>query len=195
MEDFLIRYGYMALLVATFFGGEEGVILGGFLARAGYFNLFWTAVIAAIGGSLGDQFYFRLARSRGLAWVQKSKRLSRNYPKAITLVERYGTWIVLCSRFLAGLRITIPIVCALSKMPPYRYTMMNLLSAALWATTFSVGAYYVGPAIFRWLKLARSGWYWVLAGLALVGVLWYLRRRYRRRWKERERGREGERER
>jgi membrane protein DedA with SNARE-associated domain len=140
----LPKYGYFAILLAAFWEGEAVLIAAGALCGAGLLDWRWTIVAAAIGGSAGDQIYFYLAHDRGARLVQKSKRLSRFYPKVQRFVLRHGTWAVLLSRFAAGLRITIPLICATVRMPAKKYSVLSFLSGFAWASAWVTVSYQFG---------------------------------------------------
>lgn len=140
----LPKYGYFAILFAAFWEGEVVLIAAGALCGAGYLDWRWTILAAAIGGSAGDQIYFYAAHERAARLIQKSKRLSRWFPKVKKFILRHGTWAVLLSRFAAGLRITIPIVCASAGMSPKKYSPLNLISGFAWASFWVAISYQFG---------------------------------------------------
>ena len=140
----LPKYGYFAVLFAAFWEGEGVLIAAGVLCGAGYLDWRLTVLAAAIGGAAGDQIYFYAAHERAARLVQKSKRLRRWYPRVSRFVLRHGTVAVLLSRFAAGLRITIPLVCATAAMPPRKYSTLNLLSAFAWASLWVAISYQFG---------------------------------------------------
>jgi membrane protein DedA with SNARE-associated domain len=140
----LPRYGYFAILFAAFWEGEVVLIAAGALCGAGYLDWRWTIVAAAIGGSAGDQIYFYAAHERAARLIAKSKRLSRWFPKVRKFILKHGTVAVLLSRFAAGLRITIPIVCASAGMPAKKYSTLNLVSGFAWASFWVAISYQFG---------------------------------------------------
>jgi len=140
----LPKYGYFAILFAAFWEGEVVLIAAGALCGAGYLDWRWTILAAALGGSAGDQIYFYAAHERAARLIQKSKRLSRWFPKVKKFILRHGTWAVLLSRFAAGLRITIPIVCASAGMSPKKYSPLNLISGFAWASFWVAISYQFG---------------------------------------------------
>lgn len=140
----LPRYGYFAIVLAAFWEGEAVLIAAGAMCGAGYLDWRFTILAAAIGGSAGDQIYFYAAHQRAARLVQKSKRLRRWYPKVRTFVVRHGTAAVLLSRFAAGLRITIPLICATAAMPARKYSTLNLISAFAWASVWVAISYQFG---------------------------------------------------
>jgi len=140
----LPKYGYFAIVFAAFWEGEVVLIAAGALCGAGYLDWRLTILAAAIGGSAGDQIYFYAAHERAARLIQKSKRLSRWFPKVKKFILRHGTWAVLLSRFAAGLRITIPIVCASAGMSPKKYSPLNLISGFIWASFWVAISYQFG---------------------------------------------------
>lgn len=141
---FLSKYGYFAILVAAFWEGEAVLITAGTLCGAGYLDWRLTIIAAAIGGSAGDQVYFYAAHQRAERAINKSKRLRKWYPKVKGVVLRHSTLAVLLSRFAAGLRITIPLVCATAGMPAKKYSLLNVISAFAWASFWVAISYRVG---------------------------------------------------
>jgi membrane protein DedA with SNARE-associated domain len=141
---FLSRWGYFAILFAAFWEGEAVLITAGTLCGAGLLDWRLTILAAAIGGSAGDQVYFYAAHERAARAIKKSKRLSKWYPKVSKFVLRHGTVAVLLSRFAAGLRITIPLVCATAGMPAKKYSLLNLLSGFAWASFWVAVTYQIG---------------------------------------------------
>lgn len=143
----LPKYGYFAVLVAAFWEGEATLIAAGALCGAGYLDWRLTILAAAFGGAAGDQIYFYGAHERAARLVQRSSRLRRWYPKVRKFVLRHGTLAVLLSRFAAGLRITIPLVCATAGMSPRKYTPLNLISAFAWASLWVAVSYQAGARL------------------------------------------------
>jgi len=143
----LSKYGYFAIVFAAFWEGEVVLIAAGALCGAGYLDWRWTILAAAIGGSAGDQIYFYVAHDRAVKVINKSKRLSRWYPKVSRIVLKHGTLTVLLSRFAAGLRITIPIVCATAGMSPKKYSPLNLISGFAWASMWVAISYQAGARL------------------------------------------------
>jgi membrane protein DedA with SNARE-associated domain len=143
----LPKYGYLAILLAAFWEGEIVLIAAGTLCGRGYLNWKWTILFAAIGGSAGDQMYFYAAHERAARLIKKSKRLNKWYPKISGFVLRHSTIGVLCSRFAAGFRISIPLVCATAGMPARKYSALSLTSGFLWASFWVAISYQAGARL------------------------------------------------
>lgn len=140
----LPKYGYLAIPIAAFWEGEVVLIAAGTLCGRGYLDWRLTILCAAIGGSAGDQIYFYAAHERAARLIKKSKRLSRWYPRISKFVLRHSTVAVLFSRFAAGFRITIPLVCSTAGMPARKYSVLSLISAFAWASFWVAISYQAG---------------------------------------------------
>ena len=172
------KYTYFLVLGAAFWEGEVVLCTAGYLCGAGYLDWRLTILAGAIGGSAGDQIYFYAAHERAARAINKSKRLRKWYPKISKMVLKHSTVAVLVSRFLAGLRISIPLVCATAGMPARKYSTLNLISGFLWASFWVAVFYQIGAA--RSLRPLII----ILSALLLIGILgggyYYLRQRQRR---------------
>ena len=143
----LPKYGYAAILLAAFWEGEVVLIAAGALCGKGYLDWKWTILFAAIGGSAGDQMYFYAAHERAARLIKKSKRLNKWYPKISRFVLHHSTLAVLFSRFAAGLRISIPLVCATAGMPAKKYSVLSLTSGFIWASFWVAVSYQAGARL------------------------------------------------
>ena len=172
------KYTYFLVLGAAFWEGEVVLCTAGYLCGAGYLDWRLTILAGAIGGSAGDQIYFYAAHERAARAINKNKRLRKWYPKISKIVLKHSTVAVLLSRFLAGLRISIPLACATAGMPARKYITLNLISGFLWASFWVAISYQIGAA--RSLRPLII----ILSVLLFMGILgggyYYLRKRQRR---------------
>jgi membrane protein DedA with SNARE-associated domain len=144
MEQLIKDYGYVVIFIVTLLEGETILLLGGFAAHQGYLNLQLAILTAFIGSTFGDQFFFHLAKWKGSYLVKKSVMLSRNFPKARKLVDRYGSLIVLVARYMYGIRTPLVMMCGLADMGALRFTILNIIAAAIWAISFGLIGYLFG---------------------------------------------------
>jgi membrane-associated protein len=145
-------------------------------AMAGQLN--WAAVwcAGALGGSIGDQFWFYLLRGR-IHWLDRFPKLAKYRDAVSARVHSHESLMVLSGRFLPGLRTAIPVACAYAGVPPLKFTTLNLISSFAWAgaimlfvklgsnalSAFGLSAWW-GPLIpalfvilfFRWLSLPKK---------------------------------------
>jgi len=134
----------MSYLVIVLFAIVEGEIYFS-KASADAFNgkLLWPLVLlaGALGGAIGDQFWFYLLRRR-IHWLDRYPKLRRYRDIVMDRVHQNETGLILVSRFLPGLRTAIPIACAYANTRPLKYSALNAVSSLAWAA--SIMAFVAG---------------------------------------------------
>jgi membrane protein DedA with SNARE-associated domain len=170
MEALLVTYGYMGILVGTLLEGEATVILGGILAHQGILELRSLILVSLVGTLIGDQVFYYLARWKGYNWACRSSRFRKNYPKASELMRRHAVWIILLSRFLYGLRTLIPTCCGVMRIPAWRYSLLNFISAVLWTPLMAMLGYGFGQGVQAFLS-KWQGFQLIILGMILSIVL------------------------
>ncbi len=148
--DLLSHYGYLALFVGCLLEGETLLLLAGIAAHGGYLWLPLVILIAFVGGTLGDQILFFFGRRSGGAILQRWPRFEQPAARVRALVERHSSLLIIGVRFMYGLRLIGPIVIGMSTVSPLRFAILNMLGAALWATSVAGVGYLFGHAI-EWL--------------------------------------------
>lgn len=160
VESGIRAYGYWGVFLWAILGGEESVLMATWFVQKGLLTLPGVLVASALGGAVGDQIFFHLARRYGYSRLCRS---AGAYERARAWIARYGARIVLASRFLAGLRIAIPLACGALGMSPLTFSLLNLLSAFCWAL-FYTGILTWVWSVFRVEDIAG-------VGLGILGLL------------------------
>ena len=167
MEALLARYGYLILFPGIVVEGEAFLLAGAFMAHRGVLDLPLVIAVAVAATMSGDQVYYRAARARGRAWVERRKGSRAKYAKWIDLAERRGIWMLLASRWTFGLRIVIPAACGAVGMRPAVFTVVDFFAVLIWALTLGLAGYYSGAAIEKHLKDIQHVGVWVLLAVVL----------------------------
>jgi len=174
IESYIITFGYTALFIGTFLEGETVLIIAGFLAHRGYLSISLVALVAFLGSFSGDQFYFHLGRTGGQAFLNRRHHWKNRVQKVRRLLERYPSSIVLCLRFLYGLRTITAVVVGISGFRARRFFILNALSAIIWAAMFAWLGYAFGQLLEPILTKMRHFELWTVLGIALIGsVVWW----------------------
>lgn len=170
-------YGYLAIVIGTFFEGETIVILAGIAAQQGIggLNVWWVALAAFAGGLSGDTCWFMIGRRWGARLLARKPKWKERADKVLHHVYRHRVLFVLSFRFFYGLRNVTPFALATTPMPMWYFSVLNALGAAVWALSFAWGGYVIGHAAETYLHTGG----FVLLGLLVVAVLaavWWRRR-------------------
>lgn len=184
MEQFLTQYGPIGIFLGAAFEGQTAVVLGGLLARQRMLSL-WVVVTCAMAGSgIIDQLLFvagRRFRSHRLV-VRAAQQPA--FARALSFIERYPVSYILAFRFIFGLRMVSPIAIGVSDMPTWRFTVLNIVGAMIWAGAFAAAGYLFGETVHGVFGRHTGRWTLLIAGaILLVALIFALARRLWRRRK------------
>jgi len=164
------------------FPGEIAVLLGGVLAFEHRVPLQSVLAAAIIGAVVGDAVGYWVGRRWGNALVGhtvgrflKGDQLERAKDY---LAHRGGT-AVFVGRFTAALRVLVPGLAGMARMPYGTFTVFNIAGGIAWATTFVLAGYAAGDGWREVEHLARGAGL-VMFAMVMVGVGVLIGMRHRR---------------
>lgn len=140
----LANYGYWAVFIGCLLEGETILILGGLAAHQHVLQWPQVMVWATLGGMIGDQMLFWTGRYFGPRLMPRLHRQQATIDRVSGLIERYPTASIFSVRFLYGMRLIGPLVIGASRLSPVRFSIINLLGAAVWAVLFVTAGYWAG---------------------------------------------------
>jgi membrane protein DedA with SNARE-associated domain/membrane-associated phospholipid phosphatase len=136
--------------VGFVFPGEIAVILGGVLAYEHRVSLPAVLVAAILGAVIGDTAGYWFGRRYGRRVL--SGRLGRliirreHVERAERYLNRRGGTAVFLGRFTAALRVMIPGLAGMARMPYRTFVVANIAGGALWATGMVLVGYLAGAS-------------------------------------------------
>jgi membrane protein DedA with SNARE-associated domain len=185
LEQAVEEFGYVAILIGTFFEGETILLVGAFAAHQGYLRIEYVILIAFIGSFAGDQFWYLIGRRYGRDQLARRPWLADKVARISRVLERWPTLFILGFRFVYGIRNVAPVAIALSDIHPLRFLVLNIIAAAIWAAAGGVAGFLFGEAVEAFVGNLKAVEQRVLAAaaLALLGYLVgrALYRRFRKR--------------
>ena len=166
----------------TFVEGETFVLVAGFAAAQGLLSAPLLLLAAWFGSFAGDQCYFWIGRRYGLRLLTQRPVWRDRVDAALGWVKRYDKWFVLSFRFIYGVRNFSSFALGISGIGWYRFLVLNLTAALLWAATFVGAGYLCGHALERVLgKIAERFSMVMLAAFAAAIIIAVVIHRLRRR--------------
>ena len=193
LEAFVISYGpwVYALLFAIIFV-ETGVVVMPFLP--GDSLLFVVGAMCGIGlmsyplavgllfvaAVLGDQCNYAIGRYIGpkvFQWENSRFFNKRAFDQAHAFYERYGGVTIIAARFMPFLRTFAPFVAGISHMSRSKFSLFNVVGAALWVGGIVSVGYAFGNVPFVKANLDKIIWAMILIpGLLVLFGAWRARR-------------------
>lgn len=177
-------YGYIAILIGTFLEGETIVLIAGFLAFTGHLDLSLVILAAFVGSCSGDQLYFFIGRFQGRKLLKKFPSWKERTDRVFYHVHRHQNLLILSFRFFYGLRNVTPFAVGMSEVTTPRFVALNIIGAAVWATTFGFVGYTFGHAFERLLGTVKKYELTALGLLVVLGLTIWLSARLRNHYRK-----------
>lgn len=173
LEELLIRYGLVAVLLGSAVEGDLSLILAGVVAHLGIFS-FPLAIAAGILGSLvGDSVWYGFGRFRGPGF-REGKLYRRVGPTIDRLARRMGPWELLAARFVYGTKAASMVFWGLHGLSLPRFLLIDALGCALGAVVFTGLGYLVSGSATALLGQVRRVQLWLLGALVVGVVIVYV---------------------
>jgi membrane protein DedA with SNARE-associated domain len=182
-------YGGIALLMAI----ESACIplpselimpFAGYLVYEGTLNLFWVATAGAIGCNLGSLVAYEIGHYGGRALVERYGRwilLSRHeLDWADRFFSRWGYLAVFVGRLLPVVRTFIALPAGIARMPRGKFHIYTFLGSWPWCLALAYFGMKLGE---NWRELGKyfHQFDFVIGGLLLIGVIWFVRSHWQNR--------------
>jgi membrane protein DedA with SNARE-associated domain len=171
VEDFLDHYGYIALLVGTFFEGETAILVASSLIHRGLFEGPYTVFFGFAGSFISDWMYFIIGRLNGKYFIEKRPKLKAKVAPVQHFFEVNKIQILFSYRFLYGLRVVIPLVIGMSNIKPLQYLFYSVVSGLIWASTVGTVGYFAGRFLNLKTSVFEENILFIMLGFASFGML------------------------
>jgi len=169
LQQLLIRYGLIAVLVGSATEGDITLLLAGVVAHLGLFAFPLAVAAGAVGSLVGDCAWYGLGRFR-----EPHIRQSRFYRRVGPVIERrakqLGPWQLLAARFVYGTKSASMIFWGLHGLPFRRFLLVDSVGCVLGSLVFSGLGYLLSGSAMALLGQVKRVELWLL-GAAIVGVV------------------------
>ena len=171
MQPFLEQYGYLALLIGTFFEGETAILVASSLIHRDVFDAIPTILIGFSGSFISDWLYYLIGKLNGKYFLGRRPKLKAKLEPIQMLLRRHQTQILFSYRFLYGFRVIIPLVIGMSHIRPIQYLFYSVTSGLIWATTVGTVGYFVGRFLNLETSVFEENILFIVIGFATFGIL------------------------
>jgi membrane protein DedA with SNARE-associated domain len=188
----IAHYGYVGVfLILLFemigipFPAETTLTVSGFEWTKGIFHLFPLLFSAVLGNIVGSSIAYGIGRFLGRPVILRFGRFigisEQKLDRADQKFMKYRNGIVMVAKFIAGIRVLVPYLAGINRMPFALFSVLNTISAILWATVFII----LGKSaeiVWRHYHLALHAFLlpFVIILVILIGILLFIKRRPRK---------------
>ncbi|MEX2552631.1 MAG: DedA family protein [Actinomycetota bacterium] len=169
LQQLLIRYGLIAVLVGSATEGDITLLLAGVVAHLGIFAFPLAVAAGALGSLVGDCAWYGLGRFRE-PHIRQSRFYRRVGPTIERLAKQLGPWQLLAARFVYGTKSASMIFWGLHGLPFRRFLLVDSVGCVLGSLVFSGLGYLLSGSAMALLGQVKRVELWLL-GAAIVGVV------------------------
>ena len=129
------------------FPGEIAVLIAGAIASQGSLPVWSVIVVASAGAIIGDSVGYEVGRQYGEGLLKRlPKRLVKleHIERTKGMLRRRGGQALVVGRFTAALRVLVPGMAGISRMPYRSFLLFNALGGIAWAAETAVVGYIAG---------------------------------------------------
>lgn len=171
---FLISIVEAIPFIGAFVPGHTAVIVSGFLAKIGVFNLWVVMALASAGAILGDMIGFYLGRKYGMSLADKLMPYffirAEHIEKARAMVGKHTGKALIIGRFNPITRPLMPFIVGSSHSKIARFWIFNIIGGIMWATSSVLLGYVLGLGYHT--AAGYLGRLVVAAVIAVILIVW-----------------------
>lgn len=195
LVTFFTNHGYFAVVLVLLICSvgiplpeDITLVAGGIIAGLGYANIHIMLFFALFGVIVGDLIMFGIGHHFGDRvlnwWIFRRILTPKRYQMVQEKFDEYGNRVLFTSRFLPGMRAAVFVTAGLThRISAWRFFLIDgfaaIISVPVWVYLGYFGANN-SDWLTTWLRRGQTG-LWVLLGLALLILLFYLWRHYKKR--------------
>ncbi|MDP2793281.1 MAG: DedA family protein [Sulfurisoma sp.] len=166
---FTIIFCETGLIVTPFLPGDSLLFVAGALAATGGMDIGLLMAVLMAAAVLGDGVNFRVGRWFGpkvFRWEDSRFFNKAAFDKTHSFYEHHGGKTIVIARFLPILRTYAPFVAGVADMTATRFTLFNVIGAAVWVGSLCLAGYWFGN-----LPVIKNNLTLVIVGIIVLSLL------------------------
>jgi membrane protein DedA with SNARE-associated domain len=178
--ELVAEFGIIAVFALCTVEGDITLLISGTMAHGGLFgNYGFLKVLLAgtVGGVIGDSVSYGIGRIFHEN-AQHSRFFKVAQPRVEALMEKFGGFAIIISKYIYGIRVAVCVSYGVAKMPFFRFVGVSAISCSLWVTLLAGLGYFFSGAVtsiigdFKQIGMA-------LLFIVMIGVIvFYVLERY-----------------
>lgn len=190
VQTLLAEYGLIIILAAIALEGvgiptpsQSLLVAGALLSAHGEYDIRLFLVSCWAAALAGSVLGYMVGRLGGRKLLLRLPLDPSRIERMETFCQRYGTLLVILSRFVDGPRQLTGIFVGSMKMSAIIFTLATGVGAALWVGVWGLASYYLGQHMHLIAEAFDrvEPYTWAVTGILIIALLIYLIRRHKRR--------------
>ncbi len=147
---FAILFAETGFLVGVVLPGDTLLFTAGFLASAGYLNIYILIIGAFIASVLGDSLGYYIGKKIGPKIFTREDSLFFKHAyveRTQKFFERHGKKTIFLARYIPIVRTFAPLLAGVGQMRYRSFLVYNIAGGAAWALVLSLVGYFLGTRV------------------------------------------------
>lgn len=146
---FLVSLTESLLLVGLIIPGSTIMIAIAAILGTVDINIKIVIAVAIVGAILGDGISFWIGRyyNEKITNIWPFYKYPHLIKKGENFFNKHGNKSIIIARFVGPVRPIVPAIAGMLKMSPVRFTLINVVSAVLWALAYILPGFFLGASI------------------------------------------------
>lgn len=160
---FVIVFVETGLVVMPFLPGDSLLFIVGAMSGAGLMSYPLSVGILLAAAILGDQTNYSIGRYFGpkvFQWESSRFFNKEAFNAAHAFYEKHGGITIILARFMPFIRTFAPFVAGVADMTRSKFTLYNVVGAAIWVLSLVTAGYFFGE--LPWVKQHLEKIIWAL---------------------------------
>ncbi|HXG85887.1 MAG TPA: DedA family protein [Pyrinomonadaceae bacterium] len=149
LSQLIEQYGVFAVFALCTVEGDITLLLSGVMAHGGFFGSYGFLKVflaGTLGGVVGDCIGYFIGRVFRTT-IKDYKFYKMAQPRIEKLIDKFGGFAIVISKYIYGLRAAMCIFNGIGKMPFWRFLLLDTISVAIWVLILSGAGYFFSGAI------------------------------------------------
>jgi membrane protein DedA with SNARE-associated domain len=165
-------YGYLAIALAVFFGGNAIVFIAGIIAHHGTMPLPYVLTAAICGIFIGSQSMFYCGRfiNRRFRSILERPAVVSKTAKINQYLKKSPFFAIIMFHLLPGFRIVAPIILGVLRYRRSKFVIYDFIAAALVTTFFIFSGFGFSHVIESFFERKKFVDFWIAAVIIILVI-------------------------
>lgn len=168
LEQFISKYGLLAVFVGVALEGDATMILAGVAAHLRLLGVLGVFFVGLAGSWVGDVIWYAAGRFAS-GYFKRKIRLKTASERIDAYTRRFGVWSIFFSRFIWGTRILTMSFWGYHRLSFFRFSLVDLVGCFLWTILVGGLGYFFSKSAEVLIGEVRRLEIWLL--IAIIGSI------------------------
>ncbi len=180
LQDLIAQYGIYAVFALCTVEGDITLLISGTMAHGGFFGdwgFLKVFIAGTLGGVAGDSVGYAVGRifhenAKDYRFYQVAQ------PRVEKLIAKFGSFAIIISKYIYGIRVAVCLSYGVSKMPFHRFLGLSAISCSIWVLILAGLGYFFSGAVTSMIGDFKQVGFFLFFVVMFGVIVFYVLERY-----------------